>query len=197
MVKPIGSLLTNVVLNPLRERYKLTVLRVGCLRRYLSLQGTRVQESWRAALSLLLTKYYLGNQINKKEMSGSFGMYERQQKCLQIFSGATERKRQLGRPRRRLENNIEMDIQETEWGQVNPHLDWDLDKWRALVNEVMNIRVPQNVENFLTSWGTPRFSRRNLPHGVIKWKHTISYYTGIENSVAEKFQLKKKHNYDT
>jgi len=56
-------------------------------------------------------------------MSGSFGMSERQQKCLQIFGGETERKRQLGRPRHRLENNIEMDIQETEWDQVNPHLD--------------------------------------------------------------------------
>jgi len=55
-------------------------------------------------------------------MSGSCGMYERQQKCLQIFGGETERKRQLGRRRHTLENNIKMDLQETEWGQVNPFL---------------------------------------------------------------------------
>jgi hypothetical protein len=49
-------------------------------------------------------------------------MYERQEKYIQIFGGGTDRKRQLGRPRRRLENNIKMELQETEWGQVNPHL---------------------------------------------------------------------------
>jgi hypothetical protein len=67
-----------------------------------------------------------------------------------------------------------------------------LDKWQALVNELMNIRVPQNVENFLTSCGTPRFSRRNLLHGVINCKRAINYYTGIENCVTEKFQLKEE-----
>jgi hypothetical protein len=30
----------------------------------------------------------------------------------------------------------------------------------------MNLRVPQNAENFLTSWGTVSFSRRTLLHGV-------------------------------
>jgi hypothetical protein len=88
----------------------------------LSLQGKRLQGISKAALSLLLAKYYLGNQIKQNEMSGSCGMYERQEKYIQIFGGETERKRQLGRPRRRMENNIKMDLQETEWGQVNLHL---------------------------------------------------------------------------
>jgi hypothetical protein len=59
---------------------------------------------------------------------------------------------QLGRPRRRWVNNIEMDLREKEWDGM----DWtDLaqhkDQWSALVNTVMNLRVPQNIGNFLSS----------------------------------------------
>jgi hypothetical protein len=54
-----------------------------------------------------------------------------------------EGKRPLGRPRRRWVDNIKMDLLEIGWGVV----DWiglaqDRYKWRALVNAVMNIRVP-------------------------------------------------------
>ena len=49
----------------------------------------------------------------------------------------------LERPRRRWEDNIKMDLQEGGWGIM----DWidlaqDKDRWRALVNLVMNLRVP-------------------------------------------------------
>jgi hypothetical protein len=48
-----------------------------------------------------------------------------------------------GRPRRRWEDNIKIDLIEIEWGAI----DWidlaqDRDQWRALVNTVMNLRVP-------------------------------------------------------
>ena len=54
-----------------------------------------------------------------------------------------EGKRPLGKPRRRWENNIKMDLQEVGYGGM----DWielaqDRDKWLALVNTVMNFRVP-------------------------------------------------------
>jgi hypothetical protein len=54
-----------------------------------------------------------------------------------------EGKRPLGRPRRRWVDNIKIDLLEIGWGGV----DWiglaqDRDKWRALVNTVMNLRVP-------------------------------------------------------
>ena len=56
--------------------------------------------------------------------------------------GKPEGKRPLGRHRRRWEDNIKMDIQEVGCGDM----DWiklvqDRDRWRAIVNSVMNLRV--------------------------------------------------------
>ena len=60
-----------------------------------------------------------------------------------VLVGKPEGKRPLGRPRRRWEDNIKMDLQEVGCGAM----DWielaqDRNGWRALVNVVMNIRVP-------------------------------------------------------
>ena len=52
-------------------------------------------------------------------------------------------KRPLGRPRRRWEDNIKMDISGSGmWGMDWIELAQDRDRWRALVNAVMNLRVP-------------------------------------------------------
>jgi hypothetical protein len=54
-----------------------------------------------------------------------------------------EGKRPLGRPRRRWEDNIRMDLREIGWGGMGwIDLAQDRDQWRALVNTVMNLRVP-------------------------------------------------------
>jgi len=58
-----------------------------------------------------------------------------------VLVGEPERKRPLGRPKRRWEDNIKMDLQEVECGGR----DWlemaqDRDRWRALVNAIMNFR---------------------------------------------------------
>jgi hypothetical protein len=57
--------------------------------------------------------------------------------------GKPEGKRPLGRPRRRWDDNIKMDLKEV----VCEGMDWieltqGRDRWRALVNAVMNLRVP-------------------------------------------------------
>ena len=60
-----------------------------------------------------------------------------------VLVGKPEGKRPFGRPRRRWEENIKMDLQEVGGGGG----DWielaqDRDRWRALVSTVMNLRVP-------------------------------------------------------
>jgi hypothetical protein len=60
-----------------------------------------------------------------------------------VLVGKPEGKRPLGRPKRRWEDNIKMDLQEVGLGCG----DWiesaqDRDRWRALVSRVMNLRVP-------------------------------------------------------
>jgi hypothetical protein len=60
-----------------------------------------------------------------------------------ILVGIPEEKRPLGRPRRRWVDNIKMDLREIGWGGMGlVDLAQDRDKWRALVNMVMNLRVP-------------------------------------------------------
>ena len=60
-----------------------------------------------------------------------------------VLVGRPERKKALGRPRRKREDNIKMGIQEMGWG----NMDWidmaqERDRWGAVVNAVMNLRVP-------------------------------------------------------
>jgi hypothetical protein len=60
-----------------------------------------------------------------------------------LLVGKPERRRQLGRPRRRWINNIKMDLLEIELSVVGwIGLAQNRYSWRALVNSVMNIRVP-------------------------------------------------------
>ena len=69
----------------------------------------------------------------------------------QKTQGKPEGKKPLGRPRRRWEDNIKMGLQVVGWGGTNwIHLAHDRDRWRALVNAVMNLRVPYYIGNSLT-----------------------------------------------
>jgi hypothetical protein len=60
-----------------------------------------------------------------------------------ILVGRPRGKRPLGRPRRRWEDNIRMGLREIGWGGAGwMHLRQDRDQWWAVVNTVMNLRVP-------------------------------------------------------
>jgi hypothetical protein len=59
-----------------------------------------------------------------------------------VLVGKPEGKRPLGRPRRRWEGNIKLDLQEVGGDGDWMELAQDRDRWRALVNTVMNFRVP-------------------------------------------------------
>jgi hypothetical protein len=76
-------------------------------------------------------------------MSGACSADGEKRGVFRVLVGKPERKRPLGRLRRRWEDNIRMDLQEVECGGI----DWiglaqDTDRWRAIVNAVMNLRVP-------------------------------------------------------
>jgi hypothetical protein len=87
-------------------------------------------------------------------------MGEKRNAC-RIFVGKPEEKRLLGRPRRRWVDNIKIDLREIGWDDV----DWidlaqDMGQWRALVNTVMNLRVPKNAGKFLSGCTIGSFSGR-------------------------------------
>jgi hypothetical protein len=60
-----------------------------------------------------------------------------------ILVGKPEEKRPLGRPRRRWVDNVKIDLREIGWNGMGwIDLAQDRDQWSALVNTVMNLRVP-------------------------------------------------------
>ena len=86
-----------------------------------------------------------------------------------VLMGKPGGRRPLGRPRRRWVDNIRMYLQEVGCG----YMDWiglaqGRDRWRRFVSAVMNLRVPWNAGNFLTSCKPVSFSRSTLHHVVSK-----------------------------
>jgi hypothetical protein len=64
------------------------------------------------------------------------------QSVQRVLLGKSEGKRPLGRPRRRWEDGIKLNFREIGWGGVEwIHLAQDRDRWGAVVNAVMNLRV--------------------------------------------------------
>ena len=86
-----------------------------------------------------------GDKIGKNEMGwvGHVARMGEERGLYRILVGKAEGKRSLGRPRRRCVDNIRMDLQDVECGNV----DWiglaqDRDSCCTFVSEVMNLRVP-------------------------------------------------------
>ena len=84
-------------------------------------------------------------RVIKSEMrwAGHVGNMDERTGVYRVFVGNPEGRKPFGRPRRKWEDNIKMDLQEMGCGGM----DWielahDRDRWRALVTAVMNIRLP-------------------------------------------------------
>ena len=93
--------------------------------------------------SVLLTQYCVGGKIEKNEMDGHVARMGERRGVHRVLVGKPEGKRPLGRPRRRWEDNIKMDLQEIGGGCGDwMELAQDRDIWRELVSTVMNLRVP-------------------------------------------------------
>jgi hypothetical protein len=84
----------------------------------------------------------LNDKIKEDEMGRAWGTHGEQNGC-KILVGQLDGKKRLGRSRRRWEDNIKMDFIQIDLGGMDwIHLAQDRDQGRALVNKVMNLRVP-------------------------------------------------------
>jgi hypothetical protein len=83
-------------------------------------------------------------KIDAVESYGNFDiLISRDRNAYRLLAGKAEGKRPLGRPRRRWVDNIRLDLGEVVWGDV----DWiglakDRNRWRALVNSILNLWIP-------------------------------------------------------
>ena len=108
-----------------------------------------VMEEWRRLNNEELNDLYASPNIvrviksRRMRWTGHMARTGKERGVYRVLVGKPERKRPLGRPRRRWVDNIRMDLQ--EMGYV--YMDWiglaqDRDRWRTLVSAVMNLRVP-------------------------------------------------------
>ena len=75
--------------------------------------------------------------------AGHVARMEEGRSAFNILTGKPTKHRPLGRPRRRLEDNIRINLEEiciNAWNWVDSAHDWDY--WRALVNAALDLRVP-------------------------------------------------------
>ena len=109
----------------MRKEYRLRAFRNRMLRRICRPKRDEVKEDWRKLHSekalwfILVTQYYLGNQINKiKEMGEACGMYGREKETYMVLVGKRDESRPLGRGMHRREVNNTMDFKDISWEDV-------------------------------------------------------------------------------
>jgi hypothetical protein len=125
-------------------------LRTGCLGEYLDLRGMKWQQGGenciiRSSIFCNLHQIYDddNDQIKEDEMGGEYSTHGKDGKCVQNLILEVWRKEPLGRPTRRWEDNIKMDLWEIGFGGTDwIHMAQDMDWWQALGNTVMKLRVP-------------------------------------------------------
>jgi hypothetical protein len=128
---------------------RLRVFENRVLRRIFGPKTDEVTGGWRKLLNEELHGLYSAPSIvtvikaRKMRWAGHVAHVGEVRGAYTILVGRPEGRRPLGRPRRRWEDNIKTDLREIEFGDVDwIHWAQDRDRWRALVNTVMNLRVP-------------------------------------------------------
>ena len=103
----------------------------------------RVIKSRRMGRAKRIARMGRGDKIEKNGMGGACSTYGERRAVYRVSVGKPEGKRPLEKPRRRWEDNIKMDLQKVVcWGMDWNELAQERDRWRALVNGVLNPRVP-------------------------------------------------------
>jgi hypothetical protein len=131
------------------EEHRLRVFQNRVLRRIFGPKRDEVTGEWRKLHNEELRDLYTSTSIirimksRRMRWAGHEERMGEKRTAYRLLVGKPEGKRLLGRQRRRWMDNIWMDLGEVGWGDV----DWiglakDRNRWRALVNLVLNLRVP-------------------------------------------------------
>ncbi|KAJ4431048.1 hypothetical protein ANN_19641 [Periplaneta americana] len=133
----------------LREVQRLRVFENNVLRKIFGAKRDEVTGEWRKLHNAELHALYPSPDIirniksRRLRWAGHVARMGESRNAYRVLVGRPEGKRPLGRPRRRWEDNIKMDLREVGYdGRDWIHLAQDRDQWRAYVRAAMNLRVP-------------------------------------------------------
>jgi hypothetical protein len=132
----------------LREEHRLRVFENRVLRRIFGSKRDEVTGEWRKLHNEELHNMYSSPDIirqfksRRMRWAGNVARMGEERKVYKVLVGKPEGERALGRPRRRWDDGIRMDLREiglrcVDWIRVAQ----DRDQWRAVVSAVMNLRV--------------------------------------------------------
>jgi hypothetical protein len=136
---------------PRLSRYgkRLRVFENWVLRRIFGPKRDEVTGGWRKLHNEELHGFYSSPSIvrvikaRRMRWAGHVACMGEVRGAYNILVGTPEGRKPLGRPRHRWQDNIKLDLREIEFGDVDwINLAQDRDRWRALVNMVMNLWVP-------------------------------------------------------
>jgi len=138
----------------LREKCRLRVFENRVLKRIFGPKKDKVTGKWRKLHNEELKDLYSSRNtvpVIKSRMRwvGCVACRGERRGEYRVLVGRPEGKRPLGRPRHRCEDNNLQEVGCGDMDWINLTKDWD--RWWALVKAVKNLRIPQNVGNFLTS----------------------------------------------